>query len=77
MFKPVRRRNDAEGVPPALDPPEVPSMPDTKPGDDAPPGTPGTGDAPCPRCQGKGQFEGKPCPVCDGTGIVNAGVAGG
>lgn len=52
-------------------------MPDTKPGDDAPPGTPGTGDAPCPRCQGKGQFEGKPCPVCDGTGIVNAGVAGG
>ena len=46
------------------------------PGDDAPPGTPGTGEAPCPACEGSGTREGKPCANCGGTGIVNQGVGG-
>jgi DnaJ-class molecular chaperone len=48
-----------------------------KPGDEASPGTPGSGEALCPRCSGSGQVEGGDCPVCDGTGVVNAGVGGG
>lgn len=47
------------------------------PGDAAPPGTPGTGEAPCPDCQGKGQIGGRRCETCGGTGIVIQGVAGG
>jgi hypothetical protein len=48
------------------------------PGDDAPPGTPGTGEAVCPECQGKGRLtSGDPCPNCGGTGVVTKGVAGG
>lgn len=48
-----------------------------KPGDEAPPGTPGTGEGVCPRCQGKGMVDRRPCPECNGTGIVTTGVAGG
>ena len=41
------------------------------PGDDAPPGTPGTGDNVCPECSGKGKLEsGGQCPNCGGTGQV-------
>lgn len=47
------------------------------PGDVAPPGTPATGEAPCPECQGKGTINGQRCRNCDGTGIVIQGVAGG
>ena len=47
------------------------------PGDVAQPGTPGTGEALCPDCQGKGQVGGQPCRTCDGSGIVIQGVAGG
>ncbi|MDO9707091.1 hypothetical protein [Paracraurococcus lichenis] len=47
------------------------------PGDAAAPGTPGTGEAVCPDCQGKGQVSGQRCRTCDGTGIVIQGVAGG
>ena len=47
------------------------------PGDVAQPGTPGTGEGPCPDCQGKGQVANKPCPTCGGTGIVIQGVGGG
>jgi len=47
------------------------------PGDDAPPGTPGTGENACPKCQGKGRIENSECPDCGGTGIVIKGVAGG
>ncbi|PXW57755.1 hypothetical protein [Methylobacterium sp. B4] len=49
----------------------------TKPGDDAPPGTPGTGENLCPRCSGSGQFEAKTCPDCNGTGKVVTGIGGG
>ncbi|MCO6416882.1 hypothetical protein JYK14_12025 [Siccirubricoccus sp. KC 17139] len=47
------------------------------PGDVAPPGTPGTGEALCPDCQGKGELGGVPCETCNGTGLVIEGVAGG
>jgi hypothetical protein len=47
------------------------------PGDDAPPGTPGTGDDVCPTCQGSGRVDAKPCGTCGGSGIVNKGVGGG
>ena len=49
----------------------------TKPGDEAPQGTPGTGEALCPDCAGSGRRGGTACPTCAGTGKVNVGVAGG
>jgi DnaJ-class molecular chaperone len=46
------------------------------PGDQAPVGTPGTGENVCPKCGGKGRYQGQPCDKCDGTGIVNEGIGG-
>lgn len=46
------------------------------PGDDAPDGTPGTGENLCPDCDGTGQRAGAPCPMCDGSGKVNVGIGG-
>jgi hypothetical protein len=46
------------------------------PGDEAPAGTAGTGEAICRRCGGKGQIDGEPCPECEGTGKVIAGIGG-
>ncbi|MFH5927176.1 hypothetical protein [Roseomonas xinghualingensis] len=51
--------------------------PRLNPGDEAAPGTPGTGEDVCPKCQGKGRIESGECPDCGGTGIVIQGVAGG
>lgn len=53
------------------------TAPPSKPGDDAPPGTPGTGENLCPRCGGSGAVDGHSCPDCAGTGVVNSGVGGG
>jgi hypothetical protein len=48
-----------------------------RPGDEAPPGTPGTGENVCPRCGGRGRLEaGRPCPECEGTGHVTTGIGG-
>lgn len=47
------------------------------PGDQAPPGTPGTGENICPACNGAKTIDAKPCPTCGGTGIVVEGVGGG
>ena len=47
-----------------------------KPGDEAPEGTPGTGDDVCPDCHGKSTQEGKPCPTCAGTGIITRAIGG-
>lgn len=47
-----------------------------KPGDEAPPGTPGSGEALCHDCGGSGMLAGKPCPACMGTGIVTQGIGG-
>lgn len=48
----------------------------TAPGDEAPPGTPGTGENLCRHCNGTGEHDGAPCPVCDGTGKVTEGIGG-
>jgi hypothetical protein len=54
------------------------SDPDSNPGDEAAPGTPGTGENLCPHCSGKGTHaDGTECPVCGGTGKVIEGLAGG
>ena len=52
--------------------------PPIHPGDDAPPGTPGTGEDICPRCKGSGHLEDdKECPDCWGTGKIVEGIGGG
>lgn len=49
-----------------------------KPGDEAPPGTPGTGEDVCPDCSGTGiRKDGVECPTCEGTGRIIEGIGGG
>ena len=47
------------------------------PGDIAPPGTPGTGEASCRVCLGTGKRDGAECENCGGTGIVTEGLSAG
>jgi hypothetical protein len=57
--------------------PDPKAPPTVNPGDEAPPGTPGTGEDICPECNGRGKTpEGKPCPGCAGTGRVTRGIGG-
>lgn len=46
------------------------------PGDEAAPGTPGTGENLCPDCGGTGIRDEQPCPTCEGTGRVIEGIGG-
>lgn len=46
------------------------------PGDDAPAGSPSTGEDICPDCGGSGQLDGQPCENCDGTGKVVRAIGG-
>lgn len=48
----------------------------TAPGDQAPEGTPGTGENVCPVCNGSGSKDGEPCANCAGTGTVIEGIGG-
>lgn len=49
-----------------------------KPGDEAPPGTPGAGEDICPDCNGTGsRKDGSECPTCEGTGRIIEGIGGG
>ena len=49
----------------------------TSPGDEAPPGTVGTGENVCRECGGSGLTrKGETCPQCQGTGKVNVGIGG-
>jgi DnaJ-class molecular chaperone len=48
----------------------------TNPGDDAKPGTPGTGENICPQCSGSGKIDGNTCPNCAGSGKVIEGIGG-
>lgn len=48
-----------------------------RPGDEAPEGTPGTGEGLCPVCGGSGKSEGRSCENCGGTGKIIEGVGGG
>lgn len=57
--------------------PNVPGS-SRNPGDEAEPGTPGTGEDSCRACHGTGRRDnGEPCPECGGTGkvVVNIGDA--
>jgi hypothetical protein len=49
---------------------------DMVPGDEAAPGTPGTGEDVCPGCDGSGKVDGDTCPNCDGAGTVVRGLGG-
>jgi hypothetical protein len=48
----------------------------TNPGDEAPSGTPGTGEAICRDCGGSGRVDGNTCPTCGGSGKVIEGIGG-
>lgn len=51
---------------------------DLSPGDEAAPGTVGSGDDTCPVCSGSGKdADGSTCQNCRGTGIVTEGIGGG
>jgi hypothetical protein len=50
--------------------------PDMAPGDEAPPGTPSTGEKVCPQCGGSGRLGASSCPNCLGTGKVTVGIGG-
>ena len=50
--------------------------PPMAPGDEAPAGTPGTGEDICRTCGGSGTLNGSPCPDCEGTGKVTVGIGG-
>jgi DnaJ-class molecular chaperone len=53
------------------------SQAQVNPGDDAGPGTPGTGENVCPDCKGSGRLSNAPCKTCGGTGKVIEGISGG
>jgi RecJ-like exonuclease len=46
------------------------------PGDEAAPGTPGTGEDVCPQCHGSGKKSGQRCENCAGTGKIVRGIGG-
>ena len=46
------------------------------PGDEAAPGTPGTGDDICPQCHGNGRVNGSPCLNCGGSGTITRAIGG-
>ena len=46
------------------------------PGDEAPAGTPSTGESVCPQCGGTGRIGAASCPNCLGTGKVIVGIGG-
>jgi DnaJ-class molecular chaperone len=51
--------------------------PKLEPGDEAEPGTAGTGENICPECQGTGLVANVPCRNCGGTGVIIEGIGGG
>lgn len=65
---------------PSSNTPSTPGTPPAhlKPGDEARPGTPGTGEDLCEDCGGTGiRKDGNKCPTCEGTGRVTRGIGGG
>ncbi len=62
---------------PSPTPPDDPTQTAMAPGDEAPPGTPGTGENTCHDCSGSGRVNAQPCKTCGGTGIVIEGIGGG
>lgn len=52
------------------------AQPPMAPGDEAPAGTPSTGENVCPQCGGSGRLGASACPHCEGTGKVIVGIGG-
>jgi len=52
------------------------AQPPMAPGDEAPAGTPSTGENVCPECGGTGRLGASRCPNCEGTGVVIVGIGG-
>jgi DnaJ-class molecular chaperone len=50
---------------------------DMRPGDEAPRGTPGTGEDVCPVCRGSGRQAQAACQNCGGTGKITKTIGGG
>ena len=50
--------------------------PGSNPGDEAAPGTAGTGEALCPICAGSGRRSGERCENCGGTGRIIEEIGG-
>ena len=48
-----------------------------RPGDEAPPEEPSSGENVCPSCGGDGTRDGRQCEACEGTGRVNEAIGGG
>jgi DnaJ-class molecular chaperone len=48
----------------------------SRPGDEVPPGTPGSGDDVCPRCHGSGTIDSQGCEYCSGTGMITRAIGG-
>ncbi len=72
-----RSSEGRSGQPAAQSPGQVPgARPPMSPGDEAPAGTPGTGEKLCPQCGGSGRLGASACPTCQGTGKVNVGIGG-
>jgi hypothetical protein len=46
------------------------------PGDEAPPGTPGSGDNVCPVCHGSGRLNQQRCSECGGSGVITSAIGG-
>jgi hypothetical protein len=57
--------------------PTAGAQPPMAPGDQAPAGTPSTGEDVCPQCGGTGRLGASACPNCQGTGKVIVGIGGG
>jgi len=49
----------------------------SSPGDEVPPGTTGSGEDVCPKCQGSGREDGHECSNCNGTGVITRAIGGG
>jgi len=48
-----------------------------RPGDEAPPDEPSSGENVCPECSGEGTRDGERCEICEGTGRINEAIGGG
>jgi hypothetical protein len=49
---------------------------DLRPGDEVPPGTPGSGEDICPTCKGTGRLAMAACSQCGGTGRITRAIGG-
>lgn len=68
-FQNVSRDSDAEAGRPTV-------QPKLNPGDEAAPGTLGTGEDICPLCHGQGRIMHTRCPNCGGSGKIVRGIGG-